>query len=248
MAHFLHHSPCSHCGSSDALAHYSDGSLYCFSCGWTGRPDRPSFKEVDEEVVRLPDDLTHDFPEEVGKWIAPTGLTYVDLIKSSVNYSNSAGGLVRVFDITADRGHNTVLRNGGSAYEVRYVHRFKEGPKTKFFGSKEEVFAVSKPAGAEQDVKLVLVEDSLSAIKVGTVVPSMPLFGSTISKEKLKKTIDIFKCQEVIVWLDADKWKKSQEIASQLQSLGVRSRCVYTDDDPKYVSFEQIGKLTNENF
>ena len=29
---FLYHTPCSTCGSSDALGHYADGSAYCFSC------------------------------------------------------------------------------------------------------------------------------------------------------------------------------------------------------------------------
>ena len=29
---FLHHAPCNVCGSSDANAHYSDGTTYCFAC------------------------------------------------------------------------------------------------------------------------------------------------------------------------------------------------------------------------
>lgn len=33
-SHFLHHEPCNSCGSSDALAVYSDGGEHCFSCGY----------------------------------------------------------------------------------------------------------------------------------------------------------------------------------------------------------------------
>lgn len=44
---FLHHIPCTACGSSDASSLYSDGHTYCFKCGVTGRgeeqetPTRP---------------------------------------------------------------------------------------------------------------------------------------------------------------------------------------------------------------
>ena len=244
MAHFLRHTGCSHCGSSDAYAHYSDGSTYCFSCGWTGRPTTPDFKvEPDEDVVPFPDDLSHDFPEEVAQFIKPTGLTYGDLIANQYYHSFSAGGLVRILNSGKYCGSNRRLRDGRGCYEVRLLYRgAKGGPKSQFYGSKEICFPISKEAseGAE---RLVLVEDSLSAIKVGRCVPAMPLFGSTISKNKLLKTIDISKCQEILVWLDADKWVKAQEIASQVHSLGLRSRCIYSDDDPKYQSDSRIKEL-----
>jgi twinkle protein len=31
---FLHHAPCSSCGSKDNLAVYTDGHSYCFGCGY----------------------------------------------------------------------------------------------------------------------------------------------------------------------------------------------------------------------
>lgn len=36
---FLHHEPCPNCGSSDALAVFSDGHKYCYSCTTYFRPD-----------------------------------------------------------------------------------------------------------------------------------------------------------------------------------------------------------------
>lgn len=40
---FVRHEPCPSCGSSDALARYSDGSAYCFSCGQHSKGEGASF-------------------------------------------------------------------------------------------------------------------------------------------------------------------------------------------------------------
>ena len=50
---FIEHQPCPNCGSSDALAVYSDGHKYCFSCGYYIPPEEGgqkavSYKEFEE--------------------------------------------------------------------------------------------------------------------------------------------------------------------------------------------------------
>ena len=50
MAEFLQHGPCPACGSSDANAHYGDGSTHCFTCKKYTRGDG-TIEEVDTTPV-----------------------------------------------------------------------------------------------------------------------------------------------------------------------------------------------------
>ena len=263
MATFVKHSACVSCSSSDALAHYSDGSQYCFSCGYSSRRTRPAFKEIDEDEQQLvlPYDCSHDFPEEVYNWIKPTTITIAELIKHDYYYSARAGGLLRVFRRTEMPRLDSANEHSESgqhskrpgtildAYEVRYFFREPEkggpaaGPKSKFRGSKENVFAFSSPNEEANLQRLVLVEDSLSSICVGRHCTSMPLFGSSISNSKLVKAVKPF--EEIIVWLDSDKFIQAQAISSRIKSLGKKSWVIYTDEDPKYCN--NIEELLNAN-
>lgn len=69
----------------------------------------------------------------------------------------------------------------------------------------------------------------------------MPLFGSSISNSKLVKAVKSF--EEIIVWLDSDKFPQAQAISSRIRSLGKQARVVYTEKDPKYVDDSEIKKL-----
>lgn len=273
MATFVKHSACVSCSSSDALAHYSDGSQYCFSCGYSSRRTRPAFPELsdkldeDEQQLVLPYDCSHDFPEEVYNWIKPTTITIAELIKHDYYYSARAGGLLRVFWRIEMPGLGSTNEHSKSgqhskrpgaildAYEVRYFFRGSKkggsaaGPKSKFRGSKENTYAFSSPneeanlqrLKEHQRQCLVIVEDSLSSIRVGRHCTSMPLFGSSISNSKLVKAIKPF--EEIIVWLDSDKFPQAQAISSRIKSLGKKSRVIYTEKDPKYVDDSEIKKL-----
>lgn len=264
MATFVKHSACVSCSSSDALAHYSDGSQYCFSCGYSSRRTRPAFSELDEDEQQLvlPYDCSHDFPEAVYNWIKPTTITIAELIKHDYYYSERAGGLLRVFwrravpAVDSTNEFSQPSRNDGrksallDGFEVRYFLQRKEGsrdqlasPKSKFRGSKETIFAFSSPNEEADLQRLTIVEDSLSSIRVGRHCTSMPLFGSSISNSKLVKAVKPF--EEIIVWLDSDKFPQAQAISSRIKSLGKKSRVIYTDLDPKYCN--NIEELLNAN-
>jgi hypothetical protein len=80
--------------------------------------------------------------------------------------------------------------------------------------------------------RVVVVEDMLSAIKVGRVVPSIAILGSP---QKAGKGV-ILKVRLyplVVIWLDRDKVKTGLLWASQLKLLGHETRVVWTDRDPK---------------
>lgn len=263
MAIFLRHEGCPRCGSSDALAVYDDGGTFCFSCGIPSGASIPSFREetneYDEDSIVLPHDLSRDFPQEVVDWIAPTGVKIEELIAHGYFFSKFASKLVRLLFKSDDQRIQDCLWGRPCAREDRALYRSQNttSPKSKFYGRKDAVQAYSyrgqpynplqlssSEAGfpASQDEAaanrhLVIVEDSLSSIKVGRTLPCAPLFGSSISNNKLVNLIRPF--DEVIVWLDSNKLNSARQIADRIKMLGKKSRVVFTELDPKYLNAEE---------
>ncbi len=257
MAIFLRHTGCPKCGSSDALAHYSDGGTFCFSCGVPSGANATSFdatkafEEDEEELPLLPTDLSHDFPETVIKWLQPTGVTLAELIRNGYFYSRFKRGCVRLLprqDASTENHipHRDVwVHTGRCTHEIRIgFGNFSEASqgsrkkaKTIFNGDKEQAdgrVQFAKDSG-EKTEACCIVEDSISAIKCGRVVDSIPLFGSSVSNNKLTRIIGPYK--KVYVWLDSDKLHVARNIAERCIMLGKDAYVIYTDKDPKYMEF-----------
>lgn len=247
MATFVHHIACITCGSSDARAVYSDGSEYCFSCGATNRADRPGFVVAeDEKSFTLPRDLAQDFPEQVFKWIQPTGIEIHDLIRNGYFYSQFTGGLYRLLDRERHSSNvsRRVLDTNASSADVRWLLGNRTSTsKSQFLGSKEETdgyVQLSSASGLPQGrtTGLIVVEDSLSAIKCARLMDSIPLFGSSISNNKLTRIVKGY--ERVYIWLDSDKYRNAQHIAIRCKVLGKQAECIYTELDPKYLNANEV--------
>ena len=65
---FVRHEPCANCGSSDALARYSDGHAHCFSCEYYEKGDG-------SEVIELKPSLPPTFIESEVRPINSRGLS-----------------------------------------------------------------------------------------------------------------------------------------------------------------------------
>ena len=147
------------------------------------------------------------------------------------------------------------LRSG--PHDCRFGFKYFSKTKSRFFGSKESVYAYSCKgqdcslqygnfrdgqesyfqANSHGDAgprRLVIVEDSISSIKVGRVTCAIPLFGSSVSKEKLVRMVAPF--EEIVVWLDSDKLNAARQIADRAKLLGKKTRVIYTELDPKYLN------------
>lgn len=238
MAIFVKHIGCNACGSSDANAVYSDNSSYCFSCGATGGATRPGWldEDEDEEVVRVPENITTDFPQVVLDWIKPTTVTAVELIQHGYFFQLSPPRLGRRLTSGLHPELPTHLppgvRDPGTT-SIEYRNFSAGAQKARFIGSKEEVDAFSCHPGVQQTGRIAIVEDSLSSIRVGRHMKCAPLFGSSVSNNKLARLCK--DADEVFVWLDSDKYKNALNISSRVKSLGKKSTVVHTELDPKYV-------------
>lgn len=249
MANFVRHLPCPKCKSRDNLALYSDQSCFCFGCGFSTpssvsgfvKEARKDYQQEEEKTWSLPDDLSQDFPEEVVQLIQKYSLTIEELIKYDYYFSKRSGGLWRILD-SGDTGRlRGSVRSSCSAAEARPCRSRVQGdrsrsfPKSRFYGSKETVFALS---GTEhQSSHLVVVEDGFSSIKVGRVCHALPLFGTHISMSKITALKGY---KQVTVWLDHDKFKEAWAIALKFKWLGIKTNVVLTPLDPKMYAEQEI--------
>lgn len=110
-----------------------------------------------------------------------------------------------------------------------------EQPKSLSFGKKPYVlFYQGMMLDHLTGHSVVIVEDIVSAIKVGRYVPALPLFGSNLQKDHALKLAQSFK--NIYIWLDDDKFGKSVETTRELRLLGVNATSILTKEDPKCYS------------
>lgn len=245
-SHFLKHSPCPRCGSKDNLAVYSSGTGFCFGCGFfqkrtelprtdtsiPGVGNNATSHQLGElpKVRSYPDDAVLFYPTCVVEWIAKYDLEPRNLMEHNVYWSPKREQLLYTF---YGEGEDVVL------WQAR---NFRQGTthKQRFFtgGSPEAVIA-KYHYGESRSPTCVVVEDCISGLKVSySGRDGVPCFSSTMSKEKLARLAKLY--SNMIVWLDHDKYNEAQKIATQGAALGMRTKVVYTEDDPKIYSIAQI--------
>lgn len=237
MANWTHNGPCPQCGSRDNLGHWDDGSLYCWGCHYYKPPKggvfrKPTASKKVSEAIKypLPDDCGTDFSEDAVKWLGKYGVSIPVAISNGIRYVARNKQLVfqvlgpdgdllwwQARNLDANRAESRKYFNGGDPTDISPIY------------------------GESTGRRLVLVEDIVSAIRVGAVCPSMPLVGSYLPRQKLVRLARLY--SSLWVWLDSNKFKEAQEIVKQVQMLGLESRAIYTELDPKCYSDEQIKEI-----
>jgi len=265
MARFLKHTACSVCGSSDALAHYEDGSTYCFSHGRSTKQASispfvtASRQQEDAEMHRLPvlpKDATQDYPVQALAWTEKYEIGVELLLRNKVYYSGARNQLIFSFLDGEGKVLAYQARNLSAVSKARryYTQGDINGILPIYYAnsnSSKHVF-VQYGATSGRDLviaqrcrRLVLVEDCLSAIKTASIgalgADAMPLLGSTLSLRKLtalRASYDL--CD---VFLDPDMWHHSLKIAQQAQMLGFTARSIRAECDPKELTRESLCQL-----
>ena len=115
-------------------------------------------------------------------------------------------------------------------YEARTVGDHK--PKTLSYGDKPTIFM------GEPDRTLIVVEDIVSAIRVGRQYGSLPLFGSFLSVGQMG-AIKARGYKDCVIWLDCDKYNIGMEYAKQMGML-MPTIAIQTLLDPKCLPDDAI--------
>lgn len=237
---FSRHEACPSCGSRDNLARYESGSGYCFGCGHTERGVASAVnlalrglatrrQEQEGGIRPPPDDCGTHYGRNALDWIAKYHMDVPTLIRHNVKWSPSREQLIYLF---YGAGTDVVL------WQARNF-RAGTGHKDRFFtgGTPADVLATYNPQQSSSTA--VIVEDCVSGIRVAEAgFVGVPCFSAALSKQKLARLRRYY--SNMVVWLDEDKLKESQKIATQCALLGFHSKVVHTDKDPKEYSNEEV--------
>ena len=231
-SHLLYKTRCPACAengkdrSGDNLGVYSDGHSYCFSCGYStsgtlhGRLSNKGTQKTDKAIPPFPEDLSTNLGADAERWL----LRYFP-----------ARDFPRCLWSAQEQKLYFLLEGG--PFQYRYFGDNKDHPKWVGYGINDNLLHITGISGVPNSI--VLVEDLISAVKVGHITPTLCLFGSNISLKRLA-TLKLLGYNEVIIWLDWDKKEYAIKAAQQAQSIGLQARVIHTKLDPKEYDYETI--------
>jgi hypothetical protein len=220
---------------SDNLAIFSDGHKYCFGCGFYVRIDplltkarRPQAAAPIEHDFSIPSDASPDIPFEPMTWMRQKCLMSLnDIINNTILWSEKYKWLIFPVNHTGFQARN-----------------FDEKKPYKWFSKfeKKDLLHVYSPPKTKNLSSIVVVEDIVSAIRVGNYTNCAPLFGSILSDRliiKIKKS----GYQYLNLWLDHDKMKESIMFSQRCRELGLNAGLICTIRDPKEHTNQELSNL-----
>lgn len=243
--HCTHHSQCPNCrktghdNAHDNLAVYSDGSSYCFRCGYhtsasglaklltkTTKPVK-----ISKNVNTLPFDVSEDLPATASNFLNKFDLTKNDIKTNLLMWSEHYQRLI--FPYFNDMGI--------AAWQGRYLGEEK---KSKWY-NKGDLRSLDVVKGNRYAKTVVLCEDIISAIKIAHCpkVCVVPLFGTHVSTKRMLQLAE--KYDTIFVWLDFDMKHKALSYAQQLRLVNSNSSVIYTKKDPKSLTDVEISDILN---
>lgn len=221
---------CFNCGSdhkTQPFVTYHDG-YHCFSCGVTKRADRSFSAKYDSvvlEIEELPNLITEpgQFSLENYIWLNSYFMTD-DLIRKHHIAECERGSLV--FSHIVD------------GQVVHYQQRWIEERKFRTGGQKRTMIN-----SIDSDT-IVIVEDFISAARVGEFVDVACLFGTFLMNKDAKEMLKKYK--RIVIWLDNDDKKKSN--SGQIAAVKIMNNFKYLmslEDNRKSFGGNNIVLLQN---
>lgn len=245
MSKFIGYEPCEKCRENggdrrgDNKALYSDGGSHCFSCGTHTFPKH--YKAVNEEIrtedkAILPYDYTGEIPSNAWQWLLKYGLSW-RYWQAHCGYSPAHQRLVIKVGEPTDFSIGRYIPPATGTGDVAVS---KQPPKWFVYGNasrKSHLF------GSTSSKEIVLVEDVISGHKLGYYERlALPLFGTNVHDCHLRTLRHIG--LPIVMWLDKDQQIHARQRANRLSTFtGLPVRYVFTDADPKELSFKQIDEV-----
>lgn len=226
--------------SGNNLAVYDDGHKYCYGCGWidyghnsTAWMHKKLYKtktSSDPYEFDL-DNVTHNIPPEPRKWLNSYGLSLDEIKTHRIYYDLQKSYLVfPVYD-----GERLVHITG------RYFGSNPKHPKYITKGWKSGYFKIVKPK--EPSDVYVLVEDHISAIKVGRHYNAVPLLGCFVPHELVLSLMRF--SPRLRIWLDPDKIREGIRQAAVSRQLVKDCGTIIADKDPKDYNDDEIKRIVS---
>lgn len=233
---------------------WSDGQKFCFShCGYFVpghgglniediRAQLRNQQKDPSAPLRLPFDYTPVLREDAVAWLDKYGITLAERFKYKIGWSELYESLILpAFDVW---GNLLVCQR-------RYFGT-GDWPKYHTKGRPESVVWTARPSGgsvgnnpeAPYDGRIVIVEDYVSAIKIGRQAEAMPVWGSFLSNPQLNRLAD--RWSELVIWLDFNKTGEALSIRTRAACFFNTANVVSTEKDPKDYSDAEINNYLNQ--
>jgi hypothetical protein len=252
MTNFLRHEACPTCGSRDNVGVWDDGHKWCFGgCGYyippTALSDAADVKlwleKKKHDNARCPDlprDCIFHLPTNVLNWLRLYNITEREQVLNRFSWSPSHERLI--FPVYAAYGD--LLMWQGRAFSTGV-----DGKKPRYFtaGQPEKIDHIiyksatllgSWAAQMREPRTIVVVEDIISTIVVSRVMPTLCLWGSSLSLARIKRLANCF--ERLLIWLDPDKTNTAIRTSIKARPYFDQVWVVNTVEDPKYYQAPQI--------
>lgn len=239
MAKFTHYEACPQCQANgqdsrgDNLAIYADGGAHCFSCKYHHFPKSyvsPVKEESHGEKSVLPADFSREIPTAAWQWLLQYGLSW----KYWTPYTGYSAKEERLVITVGDPIQFSIGRYVGETPTTNTKRKWY------IWGNAHQQPHVIGDYSESKCV--VLVEDIVSAHKIGQVGTAIPLFGTDIFPSLIPALRHIN--LPILMWLDKDQEQYAMKRGARLSVLtGLPVRYIFTDDDPKLQTFDFITKV-----
>ena len=239
--------PCPHCQSSDARAEYTD-NYFCFSCHKSEKKNhwekkKPVAIQATREI-KLPEDFTYNIPVNIKVHLYKKHFTDELISAYRLGWSPSTPVWSERKQESFNSGGRLILPYYGpdGKGQLRYFEARSYEPDNKLkyitVGGKQECFFAGLTA--DRTKSIVVVEDMISAMRVGAFFPCVALRGTSFSEDKLLQLA--FKADNFVLWLDSDGPGKNaaRKVKKRLGMLANSVRTLVTSEDPKCYSDRMI--------
>lgn len=226
-------------------------SCHCFRCGdqdfvpheqWSIsdlRRRRAEQEMLTDKVVRLPVDFTLDIPAPHCLFLLKAAVDHVLARQYGIGYSPS------VERVIIPIYHKGVL-DGYTARSVqgkpKYIERARTPGSLVFIADRAPPLPTAAELGNRYD--LVLVEDALSAIRIGRNCTSQvcALMGTSLNPAQSARTVLRDGGRAVAIWLDPDRAGQAaaRTIETQLRLQGHDVTVIRSRADPKLLTNREI--------
>lgn len=219
---------------------YNDGGWHCFSCGDHRSGIGPNLlpEKLDERPSSsTPADFSREVPVRAWQWLFQFGLGFKHW-QHYAGWSEKDSRLVLTVGTPVEFSIGRWLPTPDMERRVG-TGELKASPKWFIYGNCHRTPHVF---GHGKGSSVVLVEDLISAHKVGEVNTCIPLFGTRVFGSVLPCLR--FLHLPVVMWLDHDQLSnmpRRVDLLSQMTGLPVRY--VSTKQDPKLLTFTEIKNV-----
>jgi hypothetical protein len=223
--------PCPAChisGRKETFAIYSDGHGWCFYCGHHKRSrELPMLQNCNtDQTAALPPDSGYEIAFQALEWLSLYDIERSEILTNKLLWSPKLERLIFPYYSPDD---NKLLAWQGRSFRSDRVKWYGKGHLD------ELIHLIGyKPATK----RIILVEDIVSAIKVGRVEAAMPIFTSKLKTEKLVELRK--KTDSLVVWYDPDAMDNAVEDALKVSNFGFRVKVIKSKHDPKEHNMSEI--------